>query len=64
MTEHERDGELVESVAPGDPLRRIFANAIAAIFSTFNEPLCKFAIQELVEAERRTRERLARRILN
>jgi len=66
MTEQELDdtaGETVDHV-PRDELRRIFAEAIVQILSTFSEPLCKFAVQELVEAEQRTRERLARGILN
>jgi hypothetical protein len=66
MTKHEDTdaGELVDT-ARADLLRQAFGAAIAEIFNHLGDcPARKFAIQELVTAEQRVRERLARRILN
>jgi len=64
MTEHQNDvGELVETGA--DPLRVAFGAAIEALISMLDDcPARTYAIQELMAAEERTRERLIRRVLN
>jgi len=66
MTEHEDNdvGELVDSV-PADQLRIAFASAIAEIMHMLaGSPVCDIAAKEVMAAEERVRERLARRILN
>jgi len=64
MTEHEQDdvaGELVASTSP-DLLRQAFGAAVSALIESLGDsPACHLALREVIEAERRVRECLARR---
>jgi len=65
MTEqHEQDdvaGELVDRV-PCDLLRQAFGAAVSALIESLGDsPACHLALREIIEAERRVRECLARR---
>ena len=67
MTEQEDNtaGELVDVATPADLLRAAFGAAIAEIFNHLDAcPARELALREIVEAERRVRECLVRRILN
>ena len=65
MTEHDYEddaiGELVDRV-PANSLRQAFGAAVSALVEHLGDsPVCHLALREVVEAERRVRERLARR---
>ena len=64
MTQHEDNtpGELVETVRPSDPLRVAFGAVVSALIESLGDSsVCHLALREIVEAERRVREQLARR---
>ena len=62
MTEQDNTPELVETVAPvADPLRQFGAAVSALVESLGDSPARHVALREVIEAERRVRECLARR---
>jgi len=65
MTQHEQDSadaELVDTVAAPDFLRQAFGAAVSALVESLGDsPACHLALREVIEAERRVRECLARR---
>jgi len=67
MTECKEQDDAVELVdrVTVDPLRQAFGAALSALIDALGEgPVCDCAMRELVAAEQRVRERLARRIFH